>query len=84
MFQAMGNAMPSLIASLARLFLWRSRVPAREAPGFQLRWIWYLTVAAIAIQMGLVLLMLRSEFRKRLNFDSAPAPSAVPDAMPAR
>ena len=85
MFQAMGNAMPSLIASLVRLLL--VAIPAfllAKLPGFQLWWIWYLTVVSIAIQMGLVLLLLRSEFRKRLNFGTAPGPHPVPEAMPAR
>jgi len=84
MFQAMGNAMPSLIASFVRLLL--VAVPAflpSRLPGFQLWWIWYLSVAAIALQMGLVLLLLRSEFRKRLNFAASPAPAQVPEAIPA-
>jgi hypothetical protein len=51
-------------------------------PGFQLWWIWYLSVAAIAIQMGLVLLLLRSEFRKRLNFGTVAGPQPIPDAIP--
>ena len=43
MFQAMGNTMPSLIASAVRISL--IVVPAialARLPGFQLHWIWYL------------------------------------------
>lgn len=84
MFQAMGNAMPSLTASIVRLLL--VAIPAfalATLPGFELWWIWYLTVTSIALQMGLVLLLLRREFRKRLNFGTAAAPHPVPEAMPA-
>jgi len=84
MFQAMGNAMPSLIASLVRLVL--VAIPAfalAKVPGFELWWIWYLTVVSIALQMGLVLLLLRREFRKRLNFATAAEPHPLPEAMPA-
>ncbi len=67
MFQAMGNAIPSLVTSFTRMVvivvpvLWLSRLP-----GFELRWIWYLSVFAVALQMTLNLLILRREFRLRL------------------
>jgi Na+-driven multidrug efflux pump len=72
MFQAIGNTVPSLMASTIRIVLvvvpalWLSRVP-----GFQLRWIWYLAVAATIVQMFLCLYLLRQEFRSRLNSDPA-------------
>jgi hypothetical protein len=40
-------------------------------PGFHLRWIWYLTVFSVTLQMLLSLLLIRLEFRRRLVF--APA-----------
>jgi hypothetical protein len=40
-------------------------------PGFQLHWIWYLSVAALIIQLALNLLLLQREMRLRLAF--APA-----------
>ena len=68
MFQAMGNTMPALISSTVRIVL--VGVPAfllsRQA-GFQLRWIWYLSVGAVAVQMLVNLLWLRHEFRVRLR-----------------
>ncbi|HEY6359718.1 MAG TPA: MATE family efflux transporter [Vicinamibacterales bacterium] len=69
MFQAMGNTMPSLIASFARIvavsipMLWLA-----QAPGFSLRWVWYLSVGTVLLQLFLVLLLLRREFRVRLAF----------------
>lgn len=73
-FQAMGNTVPSLVASFMRIVL--VSVPAfflARLPGFQLRWIWFLSVAAVAVQLALSLLLLRREFRLRLNFGAAPA-----------
>jgi putative MATE family efflux protein len=74
MFQAMGNTIPSLITSLARLVL--IAVPVlllANAPGFNLRWVWFISVAAVFIQLAMNLALLKREYRKRLNFDAAPA-----------
>jgi putative MATE family efflux protein len=84
MFQAMGNAMPSLIASSARIVI--VAIPAfllASLPGFQLRWIWYLGVAATVVQMGLALLFLRRELRMRLNFAAPSGSVPVPEVLPA-
>jgi putative MATE family efflux protein len=68
MFQAMGNTMPSLITSFTRIIV--VAIPAillARLPGFEMRWIWYLSVVAVALQMCLNLLILRREFRVRLG-----------------
>jgi putative MATE family efflux protein len=73
MFQAMGNTLPALVASFVRIAV--VAVPAfllSRVPGFALHWIWYLSVFALAVQLTINLLLLRREFRTRLNF----APSA--------
>ena len=76
MFQALGNTVPSVISSATRIAtfgipaLWLS-----TRPGFQIRHIWMLSVATVAVQMVVSLLLLRREFRKRL------APTA-PDLSP--
>lgn len=78
MFQAMGNTMPSLIASVTRIVL--IAVPAialSTSPGFSLVWIWYLSAGAVVLQLAIVLLFLRREFRVRLGA-LAPAPLASP------
>jgi putative MATE family efflux protein len=78
MFQAMGNTMPSLITSLSRLVL--IAVPVlllANAPGFDLRWVWFISVAAVFIQLVMNLALLKREYRTRLNFDAAPAPAAA-------
>jgi putative MATE family efflux protein len=68
MFQAMGNTLPALVASSVRLAV--VAVPAvlmSRLPGFQLHWIWYLSVLAIAVQLAATLLLLRREFDRRLD-----------------
>jgi len=73
MFQAMGNTVPSLVASGTRILL--VSVPAillSRTAGFQLNWIWYLSVGAVLIQLTISMLLLRREFRRRLTFPSQP------------
>jgi Na+-driven multidrug efflux pump len=70
MFQARGNTIPSLVASFTRIVL--VAVPAlllARLPGFDLRWLWYLSVGAATLQMFLSLLLLRREFHLRLNVE---------------
>ena len=76
MFQALGNTLPALLASFTRLAL--IAVPTfilMRLPGFELRWIWYLSVAAIVIQLAVIMLLLRRELRLKLD---APIASPVP------
>ena len=68
MFQAMGNTLPALATSTLRILL--VAIPAfivSRWPGFELRWIWYLSVGSIVLQMTASLLLLRREFRLRLT-----------------
>jgi putative MATE family efflux protein len=74
MFQAIGNTLPSLAASFGRIVA--VSIPVlllAQAPGFQLRWVWYLSATAVVLQLGVSLLLLRREFRRRLTF-----PAVVP------
>jgi putative MATE family efflux protein len=74
MFQAMGNTIPSLATSLARLLL--IAVPLfylSRLPGFELEWIWWLSVVAVTLQMVMNLLLLRREFDRRLQVSPAVA-----------
>jgi MATE family, multidrug efflux pump len=72
MFQAMGNTIPPLVASFIRILL--VAIPLWllvRLPGFNLHWIWYLSVAATIFQLLMNLLLLRREFRTRLRFETA-------------
>ncbi len=66
-FQAMGNTVPALVTSSMRILL--VAIPAlivSRWAGFELRWIWYLSVGSIVVQMTASLLLLKREFRLRL------------------
>jgi putative MATE family efflux protein len=77
-FQAMGNTIPSLISSFVRIFAMAiPTILLSRVPGFHLRWIWYLSVGSVTMQMLLSLLLVRLEFRSRLGFAAAPAPATA-------
>jgi Na+-driven multidrug efflux pump len=72
MFQAMGNTIPSLVSSVVRIVV--VAVPVlllAQTPGFTLRWVWYISVAAVFVQLATNLLLLRREFRLRLGVPTA-------------
>jgi putative MATE family efflux protein len=77
MFQAMGNTVPSLVTSAVRIIVVAIPVVLlSRLAGFQLNWIWYLSVLSVIVQLALAMLLLRREFARRLNF--GPLPSAAP------
>jgi Na+-driven multidrug efflux pump len=83
MFQAMGNTMPSLVASVTRIVV--IAVPAialSTSPDFRLVWIWYLSAGAVVLQLTIVLLFLRREFRVRLG--AMAASTGGPEGPPLR
>jgi len=43
--------------------LWMARLP-----GFQLHWVWYVSVGAVLVHLALSLLLLKREFNRRLTF----------------
>jgi len=68
LFQALGNTVPSLLASVTRLATFA--IPAvllSRLPGFELRHLWYLSVTTVALQAGVSWWFLRSEFRRKLR-----------------
>ncbi|MFL6568743.1 MAG: MATE family efflux transporter, partial [Chthoniobacterales bacterium] len=78
-FQGIGNTMPPLISSASRLFLFA--LPAAllsGRPGFQIRYVWYLSAASQFIQACFILLLLRRELGRKLHFEAVPVASAAP------
>jgi Na+-driven multidrug efflux pump len=73
MFQALGNTVPSLIASGTRLLTFA--VPVwwlSHRAGFEIKQVWYLSVLTMTLQAGFALWLLRSELqRKELTMASA-------------
>jgi putative MATE family efflux protein len=67
-FQGLGNTWPSLASSASRLLtfvgpaIWLS-----WQPWFELRNLWYLSVATISLQALFSLLLIRREFQRRLR-----------------
>ncbi len=73
-FQAMGNTVPSLVASAIRIAL--VGIPAlilSHRPDFELHWVWYLSLGSVFVGTTVSLLLLRREFGRRLNFESRAA-----------
>jgi putative MATE family efflux protein len=70
MFQAMGNTLPSLVSSGVRIALISIVAPIlARMSGFQLDWIWYLSVGTVLVQLGLSMWFLRHEFNRRLRWE---------------
>jgi len=69
-FQGIGNTWPPLFSSMTRLFLFA--LPAlfiSRTPGFEIRYVWYLSVASQLLQMCINLLLLQRELRRKLTFE---------------
>ncbi len=66
-FQAMGNTIPSLLSSASRVFTFAlPGIALSMRPGFELKQLWYLSVATVALQALTSLLLLRGQFQRRL------------------
>lgn len=71
MFQGLGNTWPGLFSSAMRILtfafpaLWLS-----QQAGFYIEQLWYLSIVTVAAQCVLSLWLLRTQFAKRLRFDS--------------
>jgi MATE family, multidrug efflux pump len=77
MFQAMGNTLPSLISSATRLITYS--VPliwVSTQPWFQLKHVWFLSVATVILQTIVSFTLLQRQLRTRLG-SLAPAPVAA-------
>ena len=71
-FQGLGNTIPPLLSSASRLVLFA--LPAllvAHRGGFDIRVIWYLSVASQVLQAVINLLLLRYELHRKLKFDDA-------------
>jgi putative MATE family efflux protein len=68
LFQALGNTVPAVISSASRMLTFA--IPAvwmSTRPWFELRYVWYLSVVTMALQMLFSLWLLRGQLRKRLG-----------------
>lgn len=68
MFQALGNTVPAMVSSASRVLTFA--FPAwwmHTRPGFQLRHLWYLSVATVTLQMVVSLALLWHQWRRRVE-----------------
>lgn len=66
LFQALGNTVPSLLASASRILLFA--LPAlyiARQPGFQLTQLWWLSVVSVLLQAGLALWLLSKAMKAK-------------------
>jgi MATE family, multidrug efflux pump len=69
MFQGLGNTIPPLLSSASRLVLFA--LPAlllSRTPGFDIKFVWYLSVGSQVLQACMNLLLLRRELHRKLRF----------------
>jgi Na+-driven multidrug efflux pump len=77
LFQGMGNTLPPLLSSSMRLLLFAlPAVVLSRQSGFDIRSVWFLSVASVTVQAIVNLLLLRREFARRLVFVPAAPPPA--------
>jgi len=68
MFQAMGNTLPTLGASALRMALFAGLASAASHQlDFELRHVWYISVATVIAQLAINLWLLRREFARKLG-----------------
>lgn len=78
LFQAMGNTWPALLSTATRILTFV--VPAvwvSQAPDFEIRDVWVLSVTAVVIQAMISYGLLRREFGRRLVFPGEGQISAI-------
>jgi putative MATE family efflux protein len=71
-FQGLGHTLPPLISSTLRLGLFAGPAYLLSLrAGFEIREVWYLSIASVAAQAVMNLVLLRREFDRTLGFDAA-------------
>ena len=69
-FQGIGNTWPPLLSSMTRLVIFvLPAILVARTPGFEIKHVWYISVASQVLQMCINLLLLRRELRKKLTFE---------------
>jgi len=83
MFQALGNTVPSLVASATRIVTFA--IPAvwmARQPWFELRQLWYVSVATVLLQAGAAWWLLSLEMRSKLAMAGTVTRDAAQPALP--
>jgi Na+-driven multidrug efflux pump len=78
-FQGIGNTLPPLLSSMTRLVMFAlPAIAVAHRPGFQVKYVWYLSVVSQILQALINLLLLRRELRKKLVFHEVPLGAVAP------
>ena len=82
MFQALGNTLPTVVASGVRLLCFvPTALWASHQPGFTLQRLWYISVVATTMHAIVAVVMLHREARRRSELHlldgATPAPAAA-------
>lgn len=81
LFQALGNTVPSLLASALRMaILIVPAVMLSSLPDFRMTWVWVLSAATVWVQLGLSLFLLRREFARAFGAPGIQVPLATAGA----
>ena len=81
-FQGVGNTIPPLLSSCTRFVLFA--VPAfmlSFRPGFDIKYVWYLSVFSVLVQATTNIILLHREFNKKLDFADMAIPAAAATEM---
>ena len=68
----MGNTLPPLLSSATRLLIFAApAIWLSRRPDFHMHQLWHLSVVTVTLQMLFNIVLVRREFRRKLNFDAA-------------
>lgn len=81
MFQAMGNTVPSVVSSGVRVVVFvLPAVYISRLPGFQLHWIWYVSVVSTTTHALFAVWLLKREAGRRRDLGLGTSPATVAQA----
>ena len=73
-FQGLGNTRPAMLSSSVRILVFLPFAAyLKYQPGFTINMVWYVSILSVAAQAVVSFLLVRREFRLRLN--AAPQPA---------
>lgn len=73
-FQGLGNTRPAMLSSMVRILVFLPlAVYLKYQPGFTITQVWWVSILSVTTQAVVSYLLVRREFRKRLDVEPEPA-----------
>ena len=73
-FQGLGNTRPAMLSSMVRILVFLPlAVYLKYQPGFTITQVWWVSILSVTAQAVVSYLLVRREFRKRLDVEPEPA-----------